>query len=111
MMNSPMKQASDEAVDILLNLDADLQKKRPVTFWFYSDYESNLYKTAHKLKKDGYEIVHCDRSEISNDWLLIAEKEISPSPENIEHLFYHFEDLAQQMGVTFDGWETRIEMD
>ncbi|MDZ7720664.1 MAG: ribonuclease E inhibitor RraB [Balneolaceae bacterium] len=110
-MTSPKKQASNGAVDILQNLDADLNKKRPVTFWFYSDFEENLYRTAHQLQKDGYEIVHCDRSDISNDWLLIAEKEISPSPENIERLFYHFEDLAQQMEVTFDGWETRIEME
>lgn len=109
-MNSPKKQASDGAVDILQNLDSDLQKVRPVTFWFYSDFESNLYRTAHILQKDGYEIVHCDKSDISNNWLLIAEKEIAPSPENLEQLFYHFEDLAKRMGVFFDGWETRIEM-
>ncbi|MCG2590771.1 ribonuclease E inhibitor RraB [Rhodohalobacter sulfatireducens] len=72
--------------------------------------KSNLYKTADKLQEDGYEIVHCDQSDISNNWLLIADKEISPSPENLETLFYHFEDLAKQMGVFFDGWETRIEM-
>jgi hypothetical protein len=58
-----------------------------ITFWFYSDFESNLYKAAHKIQKDGYKIVNCDRSDISDDWLLIAEKEISPSPENLESLF------------------------
>lgn len=110
-MNSPKKQANNGAVDILRHLDADLGKKRPVTFWFYSDYESNLYKTAHMLQEDGYEIVNCEQSDISNNWLLIAEKVISPSPENLETLFYHFEDLAQRMGVFFDGWETRIEME
>lgn len=110
-MNSPKKQANDSALDILQHLDTDLHKKRPVTFWFYSDFESNLYKTAHRLQEDGYEILYCDRSDISNNWLLIAEKEISPGPDNIERLFYHFEDLAQQMGVQFDGWETRIEME
>ncbi|MDR9367261.1 MAG: ribonuclease E inhibitor RraB [Balneolaceae bacterium] len=110
-MNSPKKQANDGALDILQHLDGDLEKKRPVTFWFYSDFESNLYKTAHRLQEDGYVIVHCDQSDISNNWLLIAEKEISPNPENLETLFYHFEDLAKQMGVFFDGWETRMEME
>lgn len=82
-----------------------------IAFLFYSDFESNFYRTAHILQKDGYEIVQCDKSDISKDWLLIAEKEISPSPKNIEGLFYHFEDLAKQMGMFFDGWETRIEME
>lgn len=110
-MNSPKKQANDGAVDILQHLDTDLQMKRPVTFWFYSDLESNLYKTAHHLQNEDYKIVQCDQSDISNNWLLIAEKEIAPSPENLEQLFYHFEDLAKRMGVFFDGWETRIEME
>lgn len=100
-MNSPKKLANDGAVDILQHLDTDLQMKRPVTFWFYSDLESNLYKTAHHLQKEGYKIVHCDQSDISNNWLLIAEKEIAPSPKNLEQLFYHFEDLAKRMGVFF----------
>lgn len=110
-MNSAKKQASDGVIDILQNLDANPHKKRPVTFWFYSESESKLYRTADKLQKEGYEIEHCGKSSASDDWLLIAEKKISPSPENIEHLFYHFEELAQEMGITFDGWETRIEME
>ena len=110
-MNSVKIQACDGVIDILQNLDANLNKKRPVTFWFYSETESKLYRTADMLKKDHYEIQYCGKSTISNEWLLIAEKEISPSPEIIEHLFYHFEELAQEMGIIFDGWETRIEME
>ena len=110
-MDSPKKQASNAVIDILKNLDPDPLKKRPVTFWFYSDFEENLYRAAHVLQQDGYEIVYCGKSEISNDFLLIGEKEISPAPEVIEHLFYHFEELAEKLGITFDGWETRIEMD
>lgn len=110
-MNSAKKQASDGVIDILKNLDADPCKKRPVTFWFYSDSESKLYRTAHQLQDDGYKIQYSGKSAFSNNWLLIAEKKISPSPEIIEHLFYHFEELAQQKGVTFDGWETVLEME
>lgn len=110
-VNPAKKQANDGAIDILQPLDADLCKKRPVTFWFYSDSESKLYRTADKLQKDHYEIQYCGKAADSKDLLLIAEKEISPSPEVIEHLFYYFEELAQQTGVTFDGWETRIEME
>lgn len=110
-MNSAKKQASDGVIDILQNLDPDPQKKRPVTFWFYSESESNIYQTAHKLQEDGYEIQYCGKSSVSNEWLLIAEKKISPSPGIMERLFYHFEELAQEMGIMFDGWETRIEME
>lgn len=110
-MDSAKKQASDGVIDILQNLEPDPGRKRPVTFWFYSDSEANLYHTAHKLQEEHYEIQYCGKSGVSDDWLLIAEKEISPRPDIIEHLFYQFEELAQQTGVTFDGWETRIEME
>ena len=110
-MNSPKKQANDAVLDILKNLVADPPRKRPVTFWFYSDFEENLYRAAHALQQEGYEIVCCEWSEIANDYLLIGEKEILPAPEVIEELYYHFEELADNLGVTFDGWETRIELD
>ncbi|MCC5907957.1 MAG: ribonuclease E inhibitor RraB [Balneolaceae bacterium] len=110
-MDSAKKQASDEVIDFIQNLDPDPSKKRRVTFWFYSDVEENLYRTAQQLKNDEYEIQYCGKSASSNEWLLIAEKQMSPSAENIEHLFYHFEELAQNMGVTFDGWETRIDLE
>lgn len=109
-MISSKKLANDGVIDILQHLDFDPHKKRPVTFWFYSDSETKLYRTAHRLQKDGYAIQHCGPS-VSSDLLLIAEKEIAPKPETMEHLFYHFEELAEQPGVTFDGWETRIEME
>lgn len=109
-MNPSKKQANDGVIEILRHLDFDLHKKRPVTFWFYSGSEAKLYRTAHRLKQDGYDIQHCGSSG-SDDFLLIAEKEIAPEPETMEHLFYHFEKLAEQNGVTFDGWETRIEME
>ena len=110
-MNPAKKQANDGVIEILQNLDSDPHKLRPVTFWFYSDSESKLYRTAHELQKDHYEIQYCGRSADSINWLLIAEKQISPNPETIEHLFYQFEELAQNMGITFDGWETQIEME
>lgn len=110
-VNSAKLQASDGVVDILQNLDANPCKKRPVTFWFYSDSESNLYRSAHKLQQDRYEIQYCGKSSVSEEWLLIAEKKISTSPEIIESLFYHFEELAEEMKVTFDGWETVLEME
>jgi len=110
-MNSPKKQANDAVLDILQNLEPDPLKVRPVTFWFYSDFEENLYRAAHALQQEGYEIVCCEWSEVSKSYLLIGEKEISPSTKRIERLYYHFEELAVSLGVTFDGWETRIEMD
>jgi len=47
---------------------ADRLKKRPVTFWFYFDVEENLYRAAHALKQEGYEIVCCEWSQISNNY-------------------------------------------
>jgi hypothetical protein len=110
-MNLAKKQANDGVTELLQHLDSGLHKKRPVTFWFYSDSESKLYRTAHELQKDHYEIQYCGRSACSNEWLLIAEKQISPGPEIMEHLLYHFEELAQNMGITFDGWETQIVLE
>lgn len=109
-MNPVKKQASDGVIDILRHLDASPDKKRPVTFWFYSNSESKLYRTAHKLQRKGYAIEHCGSS-VPDELLLIAEKEIAPEPEIMEKLFYCFEELATTMGITFDGWETRIEME
>ena len=110
-MNSPKTQAGDAALDILKNLEPDPLKKRPFTFWFYSDFEENLYRVAHALQQEGYEIVCCGKSGASDEFLLIGEKVLSPAPELIEHLFFYFEELAENLGITFDGWETRIELD
>ena len=35
--------------------------------------------------------------------LLIGEKEISPAAEIIGGLYFHFEELAEKLGVTFDA--------
>jgi hypothetical protein len=109
-MDSPQKQASDAVIELLQSYDKEPFKERPVTFWFYSDEELNLYRLAHRLQRDGYEIQYCGHAAASDDWLLIAEKTISPRPEIIEGLCHHFEELAKQMEVTFDGWETILEM-
>lgn len=96
--------------DIIENLDPDPEKARPVTFWFYSESEGNLYRAADQLQKMGYSINFCGPAVCIEEWLLIAEKVISPDFEEMNRMWESFEAFADRFGIKYDGWETMIDV-
>ncbi len=95
-----------KVISIIKSLDANPEETRPVTFWFYSDDESVVYQLAARLQNWGYNIICCEYSPSSNDWLCIVEQYIMPTAENLDQACLEMKILATQYGATFDGWET-----
>lgn len=109
-MNPIIPKANRGVFDIIENLAPDPNKVRPVTFWFYSISESNLYRAAARLQKAGYDINYCGPAAGVDEFLLIAEKLFVPELNNLNRLCQNFEKFAEQLGVKFDGWETMIDL-
>ncbi|MCC5915434.1 MAG: ribonuclease E inhibitor RraB [Balneolaceae bacterium] len=108
-MKSIIRSINSEILEFINNIDCAPDNPRPVTFWFYSDSEQKIYRLAAHLKKNNYNIVACDRSH-NGDFLCIAEQQFSLTEEEISRLCVDMQILAEKMDITFDGWETRIDL-
>jgi len=111
-MKPSISKMNREIQEIIEHTDADLNDERPTTFWFYSASEENIYRLAHHLQDLSMRIVYCGKTESENhEYLLIAEKWMRPRMERMNNLWTYFTEIANRFEVTFDGWETRIELD
>jgi regulator of RNase E activity RraB len=108
-MNPIIKKMNREILEFIRHMDVDPGKERPVTFWFYAEKEENIYRLASRLQENGYRIECCEYTEISGNYLCIAETSIATSASLMDKLCVDMELLAGRFGVTFDGWETRID--
>ena len=108
-MNTIIKKMNREILEFIRHMDVDPGRERPVTVWFYSDDEERIYLIASRLKESGYRIECCEYCDDSRDYLCIAEKQLTTSAATIDKLCTDMQQLAARLGVTFDGWETRID--
>jgi hypothetical protein len=108
-MRSIIQKMNREIFGFIHHLDFDPKRARPVTFWFYSDHELNIYRLAAHLQSNGYTIKCCEYSEISRNYLCIAEVVMSPRNQQLDRLCVDMQLLAEKMEVEFDGWETVID--
>lgn len=106
-MRSLFPKANKRIFSFINQLDPDPGKKRPVTFWFYSDSEEKIYRLAGRLQHAGYTIVNCAPS-LNDKFLCIAELRMIPDNDRINRLCIDMHLLAEKMDVTFDGWETEM---
>ena len=109
-MKSIIKKMNSEILGFIHHMDCEPEKPRPVTFWFYSDNEQNIYKLAAHLKENNYNILCCEKS-INGQFLCIAEQVMLATEERLYRLWVDMQILAEKMDVTYDGWETRIDLE
>jgi len=95
-----------KVISYIKALDSNPENARPVTFWFYSANEEKNYRLAAYLQNIGYQIVCCEFSNISGNWLCIAERTLSPGIELLDQVCMEMSIVAEHFGVEFDGWET-----
>ena len=107
-MRSIIQKMNREIFGFIHHLDFEPKRARPVTFWFYSDNELNIYRLAAHLQSNGYTIICCEYSEAYGNYLCIAEKQLSPQADHLTKLCIDMQIVAERFGVEFDGWETVI---
>jgi len=98
-----------EIMGFIREMDPDPVRVRPVTFWFCSEHEENMYRLAAHLQENRYTISCCVFSEVYDNYLCIAEKQLSPQAEHLTKLCIDMQIVAERFGVEFDGWETVID--
>ncbi|MEX0770249.1 MAG: ribonuclease E inhibitor RraB [Balneolaceae bacterium] len=108
-MKSKYSRGNKKVFEFIHQLDPEPGRVRPVTFWFYSDSEEKIYQLAGHLQQIKYNIVSCERF-TNGEYLCIAEKVMTPDNEEINRLCIDMHLLAEKMEVTYDGWETRIDL-
>lgn len=106
-MKPIIRKINAEIFGFINHMDCDPERARPVTFWFYSDSEQNIYKLAAHLKKNDYTILTCKKT-FDGEFLCIAERVFCATEEKLNRMWVDMQILAEKMGVTYDGWETRI---
>jgi len=113
-MKSIYPRMNRKVCDVMHQLDPELAKARPVTFWFYTDSGADgwqrIQRLAAHLQVNGYRIITCNRSR-SGEYLCIGEKIMQPDNETINRLCIDMHILAEKMKVTFDRWETELSVD
>ena len=102
-----LPEANAEVLNIIRNLDPMPAKERPVTFWFISDTEKQVYLLADYLMKKCWPLQYCGKT-CNNKWLLIAEQTLAPAQDSLDNLCIYCESLAKEFNIEFDGWETQI---
>ena len=107
-MKSILLKMNREIIGFIREMDPDPVKVRPVTFWFCSEHEENIYRLAARLQENGYIINCCEYSEAYGNYLCIAEKLLSPEAGLLTKLCVDMQLVAERFGVEFDGWECGI---
>jgi hypothetical protein len=109
-MKPIIRKMNEEIFGFINHMDCNPEKPRPVTFWFYSDNEQQIYELAAHMKQNNYTILTCEKS-FNGQYLCIAERVFCATEERLNRLCVDMQVLAEKMGVTYDGWETRIDLE
>lgn len=107
-MDKAIRKANRSILRFLHKMDLQPDKERPVTFWFYSKSEFDIYRLADHLLYNGYNIQCCEYSVPSGRFLCIAERLLIPIHTEMDRLCVDMQIIAKRYGVDFDGWEVQI---
>lgn len=102
--------ATRKLMEMIRQIDPDPGASKPVTFWFYSKGEANIYRLAAVLRNAGYKIITCENS-ANAEILCIAEIRMPADNEEISRRCIDMHVLAEKMEVTFDGWEMALNIE
>jgi hypothetical protein len=100
--------ASDEAtLDALKDAGSDLSKIHPFDFYFYHNEQLGAQQICAALRDQGFGVTVREGS-VEGEWLCLASFDMIPSIEKLSDLNVIFNDLIDQYGGEYDGWETIV---
>lgn len=101
------KEIDEKVVENIVRFGGDIEKERPVDFFFY--FPSELAATQVEVKlinlgfdTDVYQLKQNER------WSLTANKKMQVSTERIYEISLWFENIAEEQGGEYDGWGAPI---
>lgn len=104
---SQQERADKAAINNLEMLGSDTERDHPFEFFLYFPDEWNAYAAAAHLFNLQFR-VSVSFSEITDDWLCLATKDIKPTTGRILGLSRFLEKLADDNKGEYDGWGTPV---
>jgi hypothetical protein len=86
---------------------ADLAKPTEVINYLYFPKEANAKQAGQELIRAGYR-TRSNPSDVTGDYLVVAEVELVLTPENVATLRRTMEDIAARFKGDYDGWEAAV---
>lgn len=106
-MNSPDQQVQDRISEIIRGLTSSTAKYRPVRFFLFTPEEADAYRLAQELQDHGFCIIRVSATD-DEQWLLVAELNVSPTRQVMDRCDNLLFDLAGRYDAHYDGWETQL---
>jgi regulator of RNase E activity RraB len=99
---------SDQAaLDSLLEAGSDFSKLHPFDFYVYHNEKSGAERICADLADEGFQVVVREGA-VAGEWLCLASISFIPSIEKLSEFQIVFEELIDQYGGEYDGWETIV---
>lgn len=100
--------ASDQmTLDTLREAGSDLSKVHPFDFYFYHDEQLGAQQLCAALRDQGFQVT-VRSGAIEGEWLCLASQSMVPSIIRLIKLNSVFDELIDQYGGEYDGWETIV---
>jgi regulator of RNase E activity RraB len=100
--------SSDQAaLDSLLEAGSDLNKVHPFDFYLYHPEQSGAQQMCTHLREQGFQVT-VKEGAVQGEWLCLATLNFVPSLKKLSELQAVFDDLVDQYGGEYDGWETIV---
>jgi len=107
----PQKQIHPD-VEVLENMrqhGSDMSRPHPIDYYLYFPVEEQARAAASSLQGVGYDILRVEvGAGADGKWLVLAQKTLVPSAEDVIASTDQMEALAARHGGEFDGWEAPI---
>lgn len=101
------KEIDEKVVENIVRFGGDIDKERPVDFFFYFPSELAATQVEVKLINLGFytDVRYFKRNK---NWSLTANKKMQVSTERIYEISLWFEKIAEEQGGEYDGWGAPI---
>jgi len=100
-----------QTLDALRDAGSDLSKPAHVIVYLYfeAEDEGGARTAASEVGALGYEVRVTEPSHGVEQWAVVGEATLAPTPEAVAKLRADLEGIARRHGGEFDGWEASVE--
>ncbi len=102
-----LSESDEAALDSLRDAGSDFSKIHPFDFYLYHDEKLGAQELCAELRDKGFEVTVREGA-IAGEYLCLASRSFIPSIEELSEIQSLIEDLINQYGGEYDGWETIV---
>jgi Regulator of ribonuclease activity B len=93
----------------LRDAGSDLSKPAHVLVYLYFEDEGEARAAATQMGELGYEVRVTEPSHGVEQWAVVGETQLAPTPEAVAELRAALDGIAKRHRGEFDGWEASVE--